>query len=177
MTCELSDATTVVKTGFKKRRFRGNLKVCSALMSLKKTPIKVLQQDTQNICQGLMYHWQILLSHSARWTRWAKSKNGENTQMREDRGKEIKVEDYRSAAGLGVMGWCEGQRRGEEIDLLPSMMCFLLRPRSVSALQQEGERCMSGVASNTCKPQHNNTQTHISQGWKQIIKHAKQEPA
>lgn len=66
MTCELSDATTVVKTGFKKRRFRGNLKVCSALMSLKKTPVKVLQQDTQNICQGLMYHWQILLSHSAR---------------------------------------------------------------------------------------------------------------
>ena len=60
-------------------------------------------------------------------------------------GKEIKVGDYRSAAGLGAMGWREGQSRGEEIDLLPSMMCFLLRPRSVSALQQDGESCMSGA--------------------------------
>ncbi len=96
-----------------------------------------------------MYHWQIQLLNSAGCACWEKSKSGEKTKDRREKRKKEKglyEGDYRSAAGLRVMGWHEGQSRREEIDLLPSMMCFLLRPLSVSALQQKWKKCVSRVS-------------------------------
>lgn len=53
----------------------------------------------------------------------------------------------------GFEWWGDEKDKAEarKIDSLPSMMCFLLRPLSVSALQQE--KCMSRVSTHT--------QTHI----------------
>lgn len=58
------------------------------------------------------------------------------------------------------MGWHEGQSGGE--GKLPSMICFLLRPLSVSALQQKREKkstmgictCMCQTHTCTCMCRH-----------------------
>lgn len=58
------------------------------------------------------------------------------------------------------MGWHEGQSGGE--GKLPSMICFLLRPLSVSALQQKRERRAITGMSTHVPHKYRNTRTKMA---------------
>lgn len=61
-----------------------------------------------------------------------------------------------------------GERGGKKKNLLPSMMCFLFRPLSVSALQQEGKEEVDIKGESTHMQMH----AYACYGWNLIIKQA-----